>query len=286
MESREVAQIAEQVFSAQKYRIRTHVIAQVTAYDAATNTATVQPVTKAVRLTDPNNPTTVELPEISEVPVHQGGSGKLWCTLAPAVDTYGLLHISDRIIDDWLAAGGIVDPTGIRCHDLSDAVFYPSLLHLVDEGDNGKLAVPVETDRISLRTRTGKTEISVLDDETVEIRANDSATVTIATDGSVSVTADGDISIAKSTGESDTVGSASVDAGNGTDFVALSTLLNLYCDTLVNAVAPLGIPVVTPSPGATCPVATAIYAAHTAATSGTPPAVLPSAFESSNLKAD
>ena len=222
MDAREVKQIAGQVFDTNKYRIRTHVIAQVETYDTDKNTVTVQPVTKAVRFTDPENITTVELPQISEVPVIQVGSGKLWCTVAPAVDTYGLLHISDRIIDDWLSAGGIVDPTGIRCHDLSDAIFEPSLLHLVDEGDNGLLAVPVATDRISLRTRAGNAEISVLDDETIEIKTA-ASTVSMDVAGKITL---------ENSSQSLEVGSAAVAAGNGSDFVAMAAKVDMLWTTL------------------------------------------------------
>jgi hypothetical protein len=49
--------------------------------------------------------------------------------------------------------------------------------------------------------------------------------------------------------------------GNGTDYVAMSTPLNTFLTSLSNAVAPGGTPVVTPAPGAVCPVAAAIYAA-------------------------
>jgi hypothetical protein len=211
MDAREATQIAEQVFDTKKYRVRTHVIAQVTAYDDTINTVTVQPVTKAIRFTDPEHLTTVELPQISEVPVIQVGSGKLWCTVAPAVDTYGLLHISDRIIDDWLVAGGIVDPTGIRCHDLSDAIFEPSLLPLAADGDNGLLAVPVATDRISLRTRAGNAEISVLDDETIEIKTA-AGTVTMDAAGVITLeNATGSIEL-KASGQVDINGNLTVDA--------------------------------------------------------------------------
>ena len=252
MDAREANLIAEQVFDAKKYRIRTHVIALVVDYDDATNTVTVQPVTRAIRLTDPDNVTTFDLPQISEVPVLQRGSGKVWLTVAPAVDTYGLCHISDRIIDDWLAAGGIVDPTGIRCHDLSDAIFEPSLLHLVDEEDNGKFTAAIETDRISMRTRTGKTEVSVLDDETIEINVNDGkASITIDTSGNVSVESQGDVSIAadgdvvmeQNAGESMTVGSSSVDAGNGSDFVALATKVQANFDLINTIIGTTWVPV-------------------------------------------
>ena len=133
MDAREVMRIAGQVFDARKYEIRTHIIAQVSSYDSEKNTVTVQPVTKAVRFTDAENLTTVQLPQISEVPVLQTGSGKVWCTIAPAVGSYGLLHVSDRTIGDWMAAGGIVEPSEIRCPDKRDAIFDPSLVHLVEE---------------------------------------------------------------------------------------------------------------------------------------------------------
>jgi hypothetical protein len=231
--AREVRQIAERVFNARKYRIRTHVMAQVVSYDAASNTVAVQPVTRAIRITDADNLTTVDLPQVSEVPVHQVGAGKLWCTVAPTEGSYGLLHISDRIIDDWLAAGGVVDPTSIRCHDISDAVFEPSYLPLVEDGDNGALVEPVQEDRISLRTRTGLTEVSVLDDETVEVNVNDGkATVSIDTSGNVSITSDGDVTIT-SDGNVTTSATETV-VQDGTDWAIQFTAMKTAFDQLKN----------------------------------------------------
>lgn len=71
--------------------------------------------------------------------------------------------------------------------------------------------------------------------------------------------------------------------GNGNSPVALATPLNTFLSTLVNAVSPGGTSVVTPSPGAACPVATAIRAAATAAF---PPALSSPNCGSSNLSAD
>ena len=140
--------------------------------------------------------------------------------------------------------------------ELQDAVLEPSLLHLADEGDNGLMAEPVKTDRISLRTRSGLTEISVLDDETIEVKVNDVASLSIDTDGNVTLETDGNIS-AESTGgdvtviadgdstveaggdvsldngsQSVVVGSASVDVGGATDFVAMATKVDTLWTTL------------------------------------------------------
>lgn len=192
MDAREVGQIAANVFDAKKYELRTHVFAQVTGYDDTQNLVQVQPVRKAIRMTDAENPQTIDLPLLTEVLVRQYGSGKLWCTVAPAVGSYGYLHISDRDIDNWLATGGIVEPTDVRCMSLRDAVFEPSLLHLADEGDNGLIAEPVKLDRISLRTRSGLTEISVIDGEEIEINVNDGvANLAIDTSGNVVLNCDG-----------------------------------------------------------------------------------------------
>jgi len=240
MDAREVGQIAGAVFDAKKYELRTHVFVRVESYDADTNTVTVQQVRKAIRFTDASNVETVELPPLTEVLVRQVGSGKLWLTVAPAAGTYGYLHVSDRDVDTWKLAGGVGEPTDTRCMELRDAVFEPSLLHLADEGDAGLMAEPVKTDRISLRTRTGLTEISVLDDESVTVNVNDGkATLTIDLSGNVSLETEGDIS-AESTGGDVTVtadGDATVTAGGNVSTDATETALQTGTDWAVQYTA-------------------------------------------------
>jgi hypothetical protein len=154
----------------------------------------VQQVRKAIRFTDAENPQTVELPPLGEIIVRQVGSGKLWLTVAPQVDTYGYLHVSDRDIDAWKEVGGIGEPTSTRCMDLRDSVFEPSLLNLGVDGDLGAFEEAIKEDRISLRTRSGLTEISILADESVTINVNsDKASVIIDKDGNVSITTKGDL---------------------------------------------------------------------------------------------
>lgn len=229
---RDIGILVDKAISAARYDFRTHVIAQIVSYDPETNLAVVQPVNKAIRLTDAANPIYVQLGVIQDVPVLQRGSGKLWCTVAPAENSYGLLHISDRVIDDWLTLGGVVEPQDIRCHSLSDAIFEPSLLPTIVDGDNGQIEEPIKTDRISLRTRSGLTEVSVLDDESVAVNVNDgAATVTIDNAGNITIVSDGgSISLDNGT-QSVSVGST-VDTGAASDFVAMATKVDTLWTTL------------------------------------------------------
>jgi hypothetical protein len=71
--------------------------------------------------------------------------------------------------------------------------------------------------------------------------------------------------------------------GNGTHPVALATPIDTFLNALVAAVAPGGTPILTPSPGATCPVAASVYAAMGVAW---PPPGTAAACGSTNLKAD
>jgi hypothetical protein len=255
-EAREQARLAEQVSRVGRYDIRTHVIAQVVSYDSETNLAIVQPVNKAVRFTDAVNPEYIELGTISDVPVAQLGSGKLWCTVAPAAETYGLLHISDRTIDEWLELGGVVEPKNIRCHNLSDAIFYPSLLPKIVDGDNGAFDAEddyqqLATDRISLRTRSGLTQVSVLDGESVLIQTISGDTVTSLTtidaDGNITIESEGELSatVAGDVSAESTGGDVNLTAGgnvvtsstetviqDGTDYAVQFTAMKTAFDNL------------------------------------------------------
>jgi hypothetical protein len=295
----DIKKIAERVFRRLQPTIRTTLIGQVVSYDDTTNTAEIQPVVNAVRFGDAGT-LTKQLPVLADVPVVLPGSGKTWLTFGPAVGSYGVIAVTDREIATWLTNGGIVDPEDVRMHSLSDAVFYPGVVPLAVDGDNGAIEEPIATDRISLRTRSNLTEVSVLADETVNVNVNDgAATLVIDVDGNVTLTTDGAVTVEAAETIDATAGDtitldngtetlsidgADVKAGTGTDYVAMATLLNTYLDALGNAVAPAGTPVVTPAPGAPCPVAVAIMASHSANAGGPPPA--PVSFDSANLKAD
>jgi hypothetical protein len=242
-----IKRVTTAVFEAFKPSIRTHIVCTVIDYDGTTNTATVQPVNRALRTTDPDNLTTVEIPPLTDVPVMQRGSGKLWLTVAPAAGSYGVLHISDREIETWLAKGKINDPVSMRTHDINDALFEPGALPLIVDGDNGQLSPAIDTDRISLRTRDNVTHVSVLDDGTVSTHAD--ANLAMSTAGNAGIEADGDVTVTgggKVTLDNGTetlsVDGADVKAGGGADYAAMSTPTDLnftLIDTIINAWVPV-----------------------------------------------
>lgn len=164
------------LFEKRKKSIHTNIVCQVVSYDEALNTCSVQPVVRAMRADDVNNMVPYDLPQVDDVPVKQMGSGKLLLSVAPAVGSYGNLIVSECSIEAWINDGGIVNPTSARSHHFSDGIFDPGVYPNKVDGDNGKIESAIKTDRVSLRTRSGLTEISVLDDETIFIKS-DSAVV-------------------------------------------------------------------------------------------------------------
>jgi hypothetical protein len=177
-----VKQIAQMVFRQEMAKVHTNLPAQVVSYDDAEN---VQPCLKRLRTNDPDSQF-VQLPQIDDVPVKQFGSGKLLFSVAPKAGSYGALYICERDLTEWLLKGGIVDPRNTRKFDIGSGWFDPGLYPLVDDGDNGKIAGGINTDRIELRTRTGDTSIAVLEDETIEVN-NASGTITIKSSGQVDI---------------------------------------------------------------------------------------------------
>jgi hypothetical protein len=70
-----------------------------------------------------------DMPQIKAVPVvmPQGGDWRISYPLA--VGDTGLVIVTDRSLDNWLAGqGGTTDPLDTRCHHLADAVFVPGLV--------------------------------------------------------------------------------------------------------------------------------------------------------------
>ena len=161
--------------------IHTQQPAQIVSYDPDKNTCSVQPCLNRLRTNDANSPF-VQLPQIDDVPVKMQGSGKTFLSVAPQVGSYGALYISERSLSEWLVNGGIVDPRNTRKFKIDSGWFDPGLYPLAEDGDNGLISPAIKTDRIELRTRTGKTSVAVLHDETI------------------SVVSDGDIAVSNSNG--------------------------------------------------------------------------------------
>lgn len=152
--------------------IHTHIPAQVVSYDPALNLVSIQPCIMRLRIDDPNNITTVRLPQIDDVPVHQFGSGKCLLSIAPQVDSYGSFHVCERSISKWINEGGIVGPGRASKFDISDGFFMPGMYPIIEDGDNGLLSIDgISDDRIELRTRSHDSFVAVTDDEYVKITA-------------------------------------------------------------------------------------------------------------------
>ena len=184
---RQIKQLVRRIVGAELANVHTHLPAKIVSYTAATNLCSVQPCIKMIRSQDPDNET-INLPVLEDVPVHQWGSGKILATVPPAAGAYGLLHICERDIENWIMQGDIQNPGSTRRFDLSDAFFVPGYYPIAPDGDNGLLAVPVETDRMSIRTRLNTAAVAVVDNNTVEI---DGVSITLngGTDWAVQYTA-------------------------------------------------------------------------------------------------
>jgi len=184
---REIKVLVRRLFDTFISDVHTHIPCQVVSYDNATNTCSIQPCINQIRFTDPNNLSTINLPVIDDIPVKQFGSGKCVFTVSPQEGSYGWYHVSERAIENWLLNGGIVNPSSARKFNLSDGVFDPGGYTLIEDGDNGLIVEPIETDRISMRTRSNLTKVCVLDDESIDIKVNDKTTIVVNSDGEISV---------------------------------------------------------------------------------------------------
>lgn len=192
---RHISKLVRRKVSEKLAEIYTNEVAQVISYNSSNNTVEVQPVVQRFRSTDANKLATFLAQPIKDVPVKQIGGGKLWITGPAAVGSYGALNFSDRCISQWKQNGGILPPKSARKFDVNDCWFSPGLTSLSEDDDNGFIQTGISEDRISLRTRSGQTEVSVFDDETVEVR-NASGSVVIDISGNVTVNGGTDTAIA------------------------------------------------------------------------------------------
>jgi len=167
--------------------LHTNMGAQVVSYDNLTNTASIQPFVTRFRTQDSDNLTTIQLPQCDDVPVGQQGSGKCLLSVAPQAGSYGKFYVSESDISAWMLKGGITDPAHSRKFDISDGWFEPGLYPLIPDGDNGLIVVPINTDRIEMRTRLGTAFVAVVDDGTIEIESPLGSISVNATTGQVDI---------------------------------------------------------------------------------------------------
>jgi hypothetical protein len=146
--------------------VHTHIPAQVVSFDPDTCTASIQPCIKIFR-TDDIETGESDLPQLDDIPVCFAGSGNVFLTCPVAVGSYGIYHVAEEDINQWLSQGGIVSPTSVDRFNLDTGTFEPVAPWMFDESFGA-----IATDRISIRTRDGNTEVSVLENGDVEINAS------------------------------------------------------------------------------------------------------------------
>ena len=116
-------------------QIRTHTVGTVTAYNAATQRASVSvDILQVVRdnfteatAADPNPVATLPPVQLEDLPVAwpRTSSGYLTFPLNPG--DKGEVHIQDRNLGQWIQLGQASDPVSAITHSLSDGVFHPNI---------------------------------------------------------------------------------------------------------------------------------------------------------------
>jgi hypothetical protein len=157
------------------------------AYDATTQTATVQPAVQGVVTAPDGSTSLVSLPVVTDVPCQFPSGGGFALTFPVAAGDECLLVFASRGIDAWHALGGVQQPTGSRKHALSDAfamLGFRSLPHALGA---------VSTTAVQLRNAAGTAMLEIKPSGQVHVLAP----VPMVIDGNVvvngTITATGDV---------------------------------------------------------------------------------------------
>lgn len=152
--------------------LRTTMPAQVVAVDLVNNTVDVQPCLKGKIK---NQEEAHNLPIINSVQIQYYGAGELWITFEPKIGDYCVLSISDRSLDAWKKAGGVIDPLLNRHHNMTDAFAFFGVNPFPDA------IASIEPATMHIRTRDGVTGLKVKADSiTHHIGGADICTITAA----------------------------------------------------------------------------------------------------------
>ncbi len=131
--------------------VHTSIPGFVRSFDPATQTAKVQPA--IMRLWRDGG--WKALPECVDCPVQYLRYGNFVITGPLSPGDEGLLHFSERSIDNWWAKGGVQEQCEMRMHDLSDGFFAPGY------SSKGRVPANVATDALEIRTLDGSTVVRV-----------------------------------------------------------------------------------------------------------------------------
>lgn len=122
--------------------IHTSMPGRIETYDAATQTASVKPLSVSTSIDVDGNITAEEYPVLVSVPVIFPRAGGYYTTYPVAVGDFVLLLFCERSIDEYVSGPGeATEPWDVRMHDLSDAVaipgFYPAQLAIPEVNTEG-----------------------------------------------------------------------------------------------------------------------------------------------------
>lgn len=136
----------------------TNLPCEVVKYDSDAVTVNVQPLIKVPIKLKNGEITTVELPELQDVPVMFTCAGGFTITHPINVGDECLVSFSDRCIDLWWQSGGIQNPFDTRQHDLSDgfAFFKP-------QSQKNKIS-GISTDSLEIRNDANTCKIQITPD--------------------------------------------------------------------------------------------------------------------------
>jgi Phage protein Gp138 N-terminal domain len=101
--------------------------ARVVSYDAAKQTATIEPMVKRVSHGPDDERIVDTLPVLPDVPVEWPRGGGYFLSMPLEAGDGGALWFPDTDIGAWRETGQVVDPGDERLHALGGAVFRPGL---------------------------------------------------------------------------------------------------------------------------------------------------------------
>lgn len=140
--------------------IHTSMPAEIVSYDAGTNLAVVKPSLRRKYVEEAES---VDLPNITSVPVSFPRTKKAHIYFPLAAGDEGQIIFCERSIDKWTFQGGTVDPDDPRKHSLADAVFYPGLHSQANP-------LTIDSDDTSVEIKNNNTLIELTEDGKVRVK--------------------------------------------------------------------------------------------------------------------
>lgn len=130
---------------------------RIESYDAATQTADIQPLIKNVMKDPDGNEYSESMPVLPSVPIAFPRAGDWFLSFPLAKGDTVLVVFCERNIDQWMSKGDLVDPGDIAMHTLNGAVAIPGVYAQPDK------LTDAHTSNMVLG-KSGGTQIHIKDD--------------------------------------------------------------------------------------------------------------------------